>query len=138
MFLFFGIWWFAVWFPLFDLFILYSCVSLAQRLNMQWLCCKCDSINISSFTYHTYELGNHTSYYEPLTTPASFTESFTSKFSPLETSSPKSLKANDTQEYSRYMVPYVATVTTYPILFPCSHIPQGKILLCLGPGFSSI
>ena len=67
---------------------------------MQWLCCKCDSINVSSFTYHTYELGNDTSYYEPLTTPANFTESFTSKFSPLKTSSPKSLKANDTQEYS--------------------------------------
>ena len=29
MFLFFGIWWFAVWFLLFHLFILYSCVSLA-------------------------------------------------------------------------------------------------------------
>ena len=40
------------------------------------------------------------SYYEPLTTPASFTQSFTSKFSPLKTSSPKPLKANDTQESS--------------------------------------
>ena len=62
---------------------------LPQRSNVQWLCCKCDSINVSSFTYHTYELGNDISYYEPLTTPASSTESFTSKFSPLKTSSPK-------------------------------------------------
>jgi hypothetical protein len=62
---------------------------LPQRSNVQWLCCKCDSINVSSFTYHTYELGNDISYYEPLTTPASSTESFTSKVSPLKTSSPK-------------------------------------------------
>ena len=73
---------------------------LLQRSNVQWFCCKCDSINVLSFTYHTYQLGNDTSYYEPLTTPASFTESFTSKFSPLKTSSPKPLKANETHESS--------------------------------------
>ena len=50
---------------------------LLHRSNVQWFCYKCDSINVSSFTYHTYELGNDISYYEPLTTPASFTESFT-------------------------------------------------------------
>ena len=73
---------------------------LLQRSTVQWLCCKCDSINVSSFTYHTYELGNDISYYESLTSPASFIESFTSKFSPLKNSSPKPLKANETQESS--------------------------------------
>ena len=73
---------------------------LLQRSTVLWLCCKCDSINVSSFTYHTYELGNDISYYESLTSPASFTESFTSKFSPLTNSSPKPLKAKETQESS--------------------------------------
>ena len=73
---------------------------LLQRSTVKWLCCKCDSITVSSFTYHTYELGNDISYYESLTSPASFTESFTSKFSPLKNSSPKPLKAKETQESS--------------------------------------
>ena len=52
------------------------------------MCCKCDSLNVSSFTYHSYEIDN-VSYYEPLTTTESFQDSFMSQFSPLKTSSPK-------------------------------------------------
>jgi hypothetical protein len=33
---------------------------------VQWLCCKCESINVSTFTFHSYEL-NTSNYYEPLT-----------------------------------------------------------------------
>ena len=29
---------------------------LLQRSNVQWMCCKCDSLNVSSFTYHSYEI----------------------------------------------------------------------------------
>ena len=61
---------------------------LLQRSNVQWMCCKCDSLNVSSFTYHSYEIDN-VSYYEPLTTTESFQDSFMSQFSPLKTSSPK-------------------------------------------------
>ena len=61
---------------------------LLQRSNVQWMCCKCDSLNVSSFTYHSYEIEN-VSYYEPLTTDLSYTDSFMSSFSPLKTSSPK-------------------------------------------------
>ena len=78
---------------------MYCRLRTTTKVNVQWLCCKYDSINVSSFTYHTYELGNDISYYESLTSPANFTESFTSKFSPLKNSSPKPLKANETQEY---------------------------------------
>ncbi|CAC5356351.1 unnamed protein product [Mytilus coruscus] len=49
-----------------------SCVELCtadyellERSNVQLLCCKCDSINVSSFTFHNYEL-NSSNYYEPL------------------------------------------------------------------------
>ena len=45
---------------------------LLQRSTVKWLCCKCGSITVLSFTYHTYELGNDISYYESLTSPASF------------------------------------------------------------------
>ena len=66
---------------------------LLQRSNVQWMCCKCDSLNVSSFTYHSYEIEN-VSYYEPLNTTESFLDSFTSQFSPLKTSSPKSAQNN--------------------------------------------
>lgn len=64
---------------------------LLQRSNVQWICCKCESINVTSFTYHTYELDS-SNYYEPLTYPESLMDSFTSTtaFSPIKTSSPKS------------------------------------------------
>ena len=66
---------------------------LLQRSNVQWMCCKCDSLNVSSFTCHSYEIEN-VSYYEPLNTTESFLDSFTSQFSPLKTSSPKSAQNN--------------------------------------------
>jgi hypothetical protein len=57
------------------------------------MCCKCDSLNVSSITYHSYEIEN-VSYYEPLSTTESFLDSLTSQFSPLKTSSPKSAQNN--------------------------------------------
>ena len=66
---------------------------LLQRSNVQWMCCKCDSLNVSSFTYHSYEIEN-VSYYEPLNTTESFLDSFTSQFSPLKTSSPTQIIAS--------------------------------------------
>ena len=64
---------------------------LLQKSNVQWICCKCESINVTSFTYHTYELDS-SNYYEPLTYPESIMDSFTSTtaFNPIKTSSPKS------------------------------------------------
>jgi hypothetical protein len=50
---------------------------LLQKSNVQWICCKCESINVTSFTYHTYELDS-SNYYEPLTYPESIMDSFTS------------------------------------------------------------
>jgi PHP family Zn ribbon phosphoesterase len=29
---------------------------LLERSNVQWLCCKCESINVSTFTFRSYEL----------------------------------------------------------------------------------
>jgi hypothetical protein len=57
------------------------------------MCCKCDSLNVSSITCHSYEIEN-VSYYEPLSTTESFLDSLTSQFSPLKTSSPKSAQNN--------------------------------------------
>ena len=66
---------------------------LLQRSNVQWMCCKCDSLNVSSFTCYSYHIEN-VSYYEPLNTTESFLDSLTSQFSPLKTSSPKSAQNN--------------------------------------------
>jgi hypothetical protein len=51
------------------------------------------ALNVSSFTCYSYEIEN-VSYYEPLNTTESFLDSFTSQFSPLKTSSPKSAQNN--------------------------------------------
>ena len=57
------------------------------------MCCKCDSLYVPSFTYHSCEIEN-ISYYEPLNTTESFLDSLTSQFSSLKTSSPKSAQSN--------------------------------------------
>ena len=66
---------------------------LLQRSNVQWMCWNCDSLNVSSFTYHLHKIEN-ISYYEPLNTTESFLDSLTSQFSTLKTSSPKSAQNN--------------------------------------------
>jgi hypothetical protein len=30
--------------------------SLLQRSNVQWLCCRCQTLNISSFTFRSFEI----------------------------------------------------------------------------------
>jgi hypothetical protein len=54
-----------------------SCIELCtedyelfQKSNVQWICCKCKSINDTSLKYHTYEIDSF-NYYEPLTYPES-------------------------------------------------------------------
>ena len=64
-----------------------------QTYIVQWIYCKCDSLNVTSFTYHSYKIEN-ARYHEPLNTTDSFLDSFTSQFSPLKTSSPKSAQNN--------------------------------------------
>jgi len=71
---------------------------LLQRSNVQWMCCKCDSINVTSFIYHSYEIEN-VSYYEPLTTSLSHMDSYISTFSPLRTSSPKSINTSTSRQH---------------------------------------
>jgi hypothetical protein len=38
---------------------------LLERSNVQWLCCKCESINVSTFTFRSYEL-ELSNIYEPI------------------------------------------------------------------------
>lgn len=63
---------------------------LLQKSNIQWMCCKCDSLNVDSFTYHSFEL-HTTNMFWPLS-KSNITinsESDTSVFNPVHTSSPK-------------------------------------------------
>ena len=60
-----------------------------ERSSVVWLCCKCESVNVDTFTFHSYEL--HTSnFYSPLSGSELSMDSITSSapFSPLHTSSP--------------------------------------------------
>ena len=60
-----------------------------ERSSVVWHCCKCDSVNVDSFTFNSYEL-----YMTNFFTPLSGTEysidtlNSTTPFSPLHTSSP--------------------------------------------------
>jgi hypothetical protein len=46
-----------------DIDLVVSCIAvwctqdyeLVERSNVQWLCCKCESINVSTFTFRSYE-----------------------------------------------------------------------------------
>ncbi|XP_063409089.1 uncharacterized protein LOC134692562 [Mytilus trossulus] len=68
---------------------------LLQRSNVQWLCCKCETINVSTFTFHSYE-PNTSNYYEPLTHNSTFESITSNAFSPLKTSSPKGNNSTNT------------------------------------------
>ena len=59
---------------------------LLQRSHVQWMCCKCDSINVDSFTFHSYDLDPN--YYSPIQDQNITLESVGSVFSPLKASSP--------------------------------------------------
>ena len=75
-----------------------SCVEMCSadyralcHSNVQWICCKCETINISTFTFRSYELSSQ-NYYEPLSEDISQNSwKWTDQFSPLLTSSPKTL-----------------------------------------------
>ncbi|CAC5403961.1 unnamed protein product [Mytilus coruscus] len=78
-----------------DIWYHISCIELCtvdsellQRSNIQWICCKCESINVSSLIVHSYEL-NTSNYYKPLTYELSFESVLSSIFSTLKTSSPR-------------------------------------------------
>lgn len=79
-----------------DIWIHRSCVELSSaeyralcQSNVQWMCCKCETINSSSFTFRSYEFTT-SNYYEPLSEDLSQnTLKSTDRFSPLLSSSPK-------------------------------------------------
>lgn len=64
-------------------------IELLQHLSIAWLCAKCNTPNIDSFTYHSYELeiSNRFSVISSLQT--SSIPSIDSSFSPTAFSSPK-------------------------------------------------
>ena len=73
-----------------------SCISLCsddfqllKRSNVAWKCCKCDSINCDTFTFHSFELQTSNSFY-PLTFESTIDPIHLQVFSPLHTSSPRS------------------------------------------------
>ncbi|CAG2200637.1 unnamed protein product [Mytilus edulis] len=73
-------------------------MSYLEKSHVVWHCCKCNSINVDSFTYNSFIL-HTTNMYAPLSGTDSVFDSFTScdHFSPLHTSSPKTRKRLSTK-----------------------------------------
>ncbi|KAL3876600.1 hypothetical protein ACJMK2_034425 [Sinanodonta woodiana] len=61
---------------------------LLNRPNVQWLCCKCESINVNTFTFRSYEIES-SNIYDAITNLDLTLDSIKYAFSPLRTS-PKS------------------------------------------------
>ena len=62
--------------------------SLLQRSNVQWLCCRCQTLNIPNFTFRSFEISP--TFYEPIANENITLESLSPTFNLLFTSSPKS------------------------------------------------
>ena len=60
---------------------------LLQHSNVSWICCKCETQNIDSFTYHSYELELSNSF--TILSNLSSIPSIDSSFSPKAFSSPR-------------------------------------------------
>lgn len=61
--------------------------SLLQRSYVQWLCCKCNSLTVSSFSFRSFDVDQN--YYAPIQDPNVTVDSVSSSvFSPMKTSSP--------------------------------------------------
>ena len=67
-----------------------------ERSSVVWHCCRCDSVNVDSFTFNSYELYT-TNFCSPLSNTDSSIDTLnsTTPFSPLHTSSPRSKKKSD-------------------------------------------
>jgi hypothetical protein len=61
---------------------------LLEKSNVRWICCKCEGINISTFTFRCYELET-SNIYEHITRIDLTLDSIPPFFSSLKTSSPK-------------------------------------------------
>ena len=87
-------WWRLLWRLRYNMWHHRSCIELCssdyqllQRSNVQWLCCLCDSINVNSFTFHSFDTDSN--YYSPIQDSDITLDSIRSSvFSPLKTSSP--------------------------------------------------
>ena len=69
-------------------------MSYLGRSSVIWHCCKCDSINVDSFTFNSFELFT-SNIFTPLTDlDTTFESVASSSFSPLHTSSPQTAWTN--------------------------------------------
>ena len=81
--------------------------SQITKPNVTWLCHKCNSLNVDSFTFHSFTLQE--SFYSPIEDESITLDSFLDSqvsLSPLKTSTPNSKKAHDqtpdhTQNYTK-------------------------------------
>ena len=83
--------------------------------SVQWLCCRCDSLNCGCFSFHSYELET-TNMFSPITDQNLTLDSLNSSsvFSPINTSSP----VTDTKRRSRHKTRSIRQPSSTSLLFP--------------------
>lgn len=74
---------------------------LSQRSNVQWMCYKCESLNVDSFTYRSFELYT-SNMFAPLSqfSLSLGSELDNSVFNPVHTSSPRSSYSNNSKRHN--------------------------------------
>jgi hypothetical protein len=109
-------------------------VELLQRSNVSWICCKCDSQNIDSFTFHSFEfeISNFSSVLS--TSCTSTIPSIDLSFSPTTYSSPKphiarmksrlNTLSNSFHTISQLELPWLISLVVYPSLTDMKAPPQ--------------
>ncbi|KAL8612698.1 hypothetical protein ACOMHN_025349 [Nucella lapillus] len=73
--------------------------SVLQRSNVQWLCCRCESMNVSSFTFYDLEVTQN--FYEPIADESLTSEILSPTFHPLFTSTPRPNKQRQSPRPSK-------------------------------------
>eukprot|EP00745_Piridium_sociabile_P040062 TRINITY_DN76314_c0_g1_i2.p1 TRINITY_DN76314_c0_g1~~TRINITY_DN76314_c0_g1_i2.p1 ORF type:complete len:1167 (+),score=240.29 TRINITY_DN76314_c0_g1_i2:25-3525(+) len=88
----------SIWYHLSCLEMCTRDYSVLQRSNVSWQCCKCDTMNIHSFTFRSFEISSN--YYDPIADESLTSEVVSPTFKPMFTSSPRSVHSRPSSETS--------------------------------------
>ena len=97
--------------------------NLLNRSNVQWHYCKCDNINVSSFTYHSYYIDITNNFYYPLSdNEISLDSSLVvypptqqdSCFHPLKASTPKVRNTTESNNFSNSLLSEISITSEVP------------------------
>jgi len=103
---------------------------LLGHTSVQWLCCRCDSINCDSFSFHSYELET-TNTFSTIADPNVTLDSIntSSVFSPMKTSSPVSVIGHRGRQKPRSQQSSSSSSSLFPNPSPTHEFRQNLRIL---------